>query len=113
MAKKVIGIHYLQKQFSSLMKAVCKLHLPVVQFSQFLLKSNQNIVNCRKFSFTLQNWSNKKPNWGSKKSHRNIKLQLLEVQKMADPKIELVLAPLRMQVKEQVSHGINLRLKNR
>lgn len=95
------------------MKAVCKLHLPVVQFSQFLLKSNQNIVNCRKFSFTLQNWSNKNPNWGSKKSHRNIKLQLLEVQKMSDPKIEVVLAPLRMQVKEQVSHGNNLRLRNR
>lgn len=42
-------------------------------------------------------------NWGSKKSHRNIKLQLLNLREMADPKIEEILAPLREHVKEQVS----------
>lgn len=40
--------------------------------------------------------------WGSKKSHRKIKLQLLN--SMADPKIEEILAPLRQEVKEQVTY---------
>lgn len=40
--------------------------------------------------------------WGSKKSHRKIKLQLLN--SMADPKIEEILAPLRQDVKEQVTN---------
>lgn len=39
--------------------------------------------------------------WGSKKRHRKIKLHLnLDI--MADPKIEEILAPLRACVKEQV-----------
>lgn len=39
-------------------------------------------------------------NWGSKKSHRNVKL--VNLKGMADPKIEEQLAPLRQNVKEQV-----------
>jgi glycyl-tRNA synthetase len=39
--------------------------------------------------------------WGSKKQHRQVKLQLFELEKMADPKIEEILAPLRKEVKEQ------------
>lgn len=41
-----------------------------------------------------------KPQWGSKKQHRQIKLQLL--QQIMDPKAEEILAPLRASVKEQV-----------
>lgn len=42
-----------------------------------------------------------KPKWGTKKAHRNIKLQLQLLKDMADPKIEEQLAPLRESVKEQ------------
>lgn len=41
-----------------------------------------------------------RPKWGTNKAHRDIKLKL--VQMMADPKIEVELAPLRESVKEQV-----------
>jgi hypothetical protein len=40
--------------------------------------------------------------WGSKKKHRKVKLQLT-LDKMADPRIEEILAPLRASVKEQAS----------
>ena len=41
--------------------------------------------------------------WGSKKKHRQVKLHFnLDI--MADPKIEAILAPLRAAVKEQVSY---------
>lgn len=40
--------------------------------------------------------------WGSKKKHRKVKLQFT-FNKMADPRIEEILAPLRASVKEQVS----------
>jgi hypothetical protein len=40
--------------------------------------------------------------WGSKKKHRKVKLQFT-LDKMADPRIEEILAPLRASVKEQVS----------
>lgn len=43
------------------------------------------------------------PKWGSTKKNRNIKLNRLYLEEMADPAIEQVLAPLRAQVKEQVS----------
>lgn len=41
-------------------------------------------------------------NWGTKKPHRKVKLQV-PIDIMADPKIEEILAPLRASVKEQVS----------
>jgi hypothetical protein len=40
--------------------------------------------------------------WGSKKKHRKVKLQFT-FDRMADPRIEEILAPLRASVKEQVS----------
>lgn len=43
-------------------------------------------------------------NWGSKKAHRKIKLNLFT--NMADPKIEVILSPLRFLVKEQVNNTI-------
>ena len=59
------------------MKTVYKLYTPLVQISRFLLQTHQIRY------FTLQNCARtKSPNWGSKKQHRNIKLQLLEAQKM-------------------------------
>jgi hypothetical protein len=39
--------------------------------------------------------------WGSKKKHRKVRLQFT-VDRMADPRIEEILAPLRASVKEQV-----------
>lgn len=39
-------------------------------------------------------------NWGSKKAHRKVKLNLFT--NMADPKTEVILSPLRFLVKEQV-----------
>jgi hypothetical protein len=44
-----------------------------------------------------------KSTWGSKKPHRNIKIQSFLAKEMADPKIEEILAPLRAKVKEQVN----------
>jgi hypothetical protein len=40
--------------------------------------------------------------WGTKKKHRKVKLQFT-LDKMSDPRIEEILAPLRASVKEQVS----------
>jgi hypothetical protein len=40
--------------------------------------------------------------WGSKKKHRKVKLHFT-FDRMTDPKIEEILAPLRASVKEQVS----------
>lgn len=40
--------------------------------------------------------------WGSKKKNRHIKLRL-QLDTMADPKTESILAPLRANVKEQVT----------
>lgn len=39
--------------------------------------------------------------WGTKKKHRKVKLQFT-LDRMADPKTEEILAPLRASVKEQV-----------
>lgn len=47
--------------------------------------------------------------WGKNKKHRNVKLQLY-FDSMADPQIEVVLAPLRASVKEQVVYRLSLRL---
>lgn len=41
--------------------------------------------------------------WGKNKKHRNVQLKW-HIDTMADEKIELVLAPLRANVKEQVSN---------
>lgn len=40
--------------------------------------------------------------WGSKKKHRNVKINF-DWHKMADPNIEVILAPFREKVKEQVN----------
>lgn len=39
--------------------------------------------------------------WGTKKKHRNIKLNII-TDNMVDPQTEEILAPLRAKVKEQV-----------
>lgn len=77
---------------------------PVVQFSNFLVKNEIFVVkkSIRNLSISKFVEQKIKPGWGSKKSNRQVKLQLLEVQKMADPKIEETLAPFRQSVKEQV-----------
>lgn len=46
-------------------------------------------------------YSDDTPKWGSKKQHRKVKLHF-NIQDMADPKMEEILAPLRASVKEQV-----------
>lgn len=54
-------------------------------------------VNFKQFSqsFSLNQW-------GKNKKHRTVKLQWY-IDTMADPKVEEILAPLRANVKEQVS----------
>lgn len=43
--------------------------------------------------------------WGKNKKHRNVKLRWY-FDNMSDPKIEVILAPLRASVKEQVSKAL-------
>lgn len=87
------------------MRALSRLYNPIAKFSEFFLETNQKVAKfqTRVFSLSHKVCKVKDPNWGSKKQHRNVKLQLLQYQKMADPKIEEILAPLRQNVKEQVS----------
>lgn len=40
--------------------------------------------------------------WGSKKSNRKIKVNTIKISEMCDPAMEIILAPLRLQVKQQV-----------
>jgi hypothetical protein len=87
------------------MRVLPRLYQPIVKYSGILWNINQNHIktNARVISLYHQSKSSEKSQWGSKKSHRKVKLQLYEYQSMADPKIEEVLAPLRQTVKEQVS----------
>lgn len=96
------------------MRLISKLLSRLVNCSEILIKSSPISVkqNTRNFSITYHYFQ--KPIWGSKKSHRKIKIQSLLLQEMADPKIEETLAPLRAAVKEQVSVvGYNCERKNR
>ncbi|XP_046419532.1 glycine--tRNA ligase [Neodiprion pinetum] len=64
-----------------------------IKYLRFLDQISRNLaVSSRLYSET--------PQWGSKKKHRKVKLHF-QLQSMADPKIEEVLAPLRSSVKEQ------------
>jgi hypothetical protein len=84
------------------MKTLYNICIPVVKCSRLIFpKYSNNLSNFSTTSFHLSD----KPKWGSKKSHRKIKLQLNQLQAMADPKIEEILAPLRKIVKEQVSYS--------
>lgn len=40
--------------------------------------------------------------WGSKKLNRKVKVNTIKISEMSDPATELILAPLRLHVKEQV-----------
>jgi tRNA U34 2-thiouridine synthase MnmA/TrmU len=88
------------------MTVIPKLYWRIVNCSEIILKLGQNYrKQCtRDFSLTREYFkNNQNTNWGSKKAHRNVKVQSLLIQEMADPKIEEILAPLRAAVKEQVS----------
>lgn len=66
-----------------------------IAYVNFVNKFSKNLsIGSRLYSET--------PKWGSKKSHRKVKLHF-QLQSMADPKMEEILAPLRASVKEQVS----------
>lgn len=56
--------------------------------------------NTKCISIYYQN-NNNNNRWGTKKKHRNIKLNIYH-KEMTDPKSEEILAPLRANVKEQV-----------
>jgi hypothetical protein len=80
----------------------------VVQFSKFpikdLIKKSSVIRQISISVFCNQKEKEKeKVVWGTKKKHRQVKLNLTALANMADPKIEEILAPLRQEVKEQVS----------
>lgn len=87
------------------MRVLSRLYNPIVKNSKFLSKISllYTKTQVRKVSLNHQLCNSNKPEWGSKKAHRTVKLQLLEHQKMTNPKIEEILAPLRQIVKEQVS----------
>lgn len=86
------------------MRVLSKLFNNLVNCSGIILKSHQNQLkhSARHFSVTFNSFNSKKHEWGSKKAHRNVKIQQLLLQEMADPKTEEILAPLRAAVKEQV-----------
>jgi hypothetical protein len=75
-----------------------------VNCSEIVAKTTENHSKhfSRNFSVGCQFYKNI-PEWGSKKAHRNVKIQKQLIQEMADPEIEVKLAPLRAAVKEQVS----------
>lgn len=87
------------------MRVLSRLYNPIVKYSEILWNINVNHTKTqvRKVSSTHQLCETNNNEWGSKKAHRKVKLRLIEYQKMADPKIEEILAPLRQTVKEQVS----------
>lgn len=68
----------------------------VTQISRYLSSSNRQLNN----SIAAASKA-----WGSKKSHRKIKIQSQLIEEMSDPLIEEKLAPLRASVKEQVIFG--------
>jgi hypothetical protein len=77
---------------------LCKLHGILSSIATNLSK---DCIISRSFctsSFVAQKW-------GTKKQHRNVKLQSY-FDSMADPKMEEILAPLRASVKEQVGFVI-------
>lgn len=86
------------------MRVILKLFNNIVNCSGIILNIGGNHLKqkARNFSVTFSQFKTN-PDWGSKKAHRNIKIQQLLLQEMSDPKIEEILAPLRAAVKEQVS----------
>lgn len=87
------------------MRVLSRLYNPIVKFSKvhWNILQNHTKTQARVISLTHQIRNANNPEWGSKKAHRKVKLKLLEYQSMSDPKIEVILAPLRSAVKEQVS----------
>lgn len=70
---------------------------------------NSFLTNCqRNFVVHPALFQEEKPQWGSKKKHRKVKLQF-SLDTMGDSKIEEVLAPLRANVKEQVGFNLTFR----
>lgn len=65
--------------------------------TQSIKESGYSFVTYRRFCITTV--ANQ---WGKNKKHRNVKLNIY-FDTMADPNAEEVLAPLRANVKEQVS----------
>ena len=89
------------------MRVLSRLYNPIVKFSKihWNIIQNHTKTQARVISLTYQS-KTANSEWGSKKTHRKVKLKLFELQKMSDPKIEEILAPLRNAVKEQVSWNI-------
>lgn len=75
--------------------------------SSLSLTSNAKVTNLS-LQLTFNHFNKSLPRvvcysqWGSTKKHRKVKLQLF-LDTMADPQHEEILAPLRANVKEQVS----------
>lgn len=87
------------------MRLLSRLLNRLVNCSEIHLKLPQNkvIQISRDFSSSNRQLNKKSDSWGSKKSHRKIKIQSLLIQEMSDPAVEEKLAPLRASVKEQVN----------
>lgn len=78
-----------------------------INFFRKLYGISLNVSSLSKFAcvfpfHTSASHFKQNPQWGSTKTNRNIKLKKLYLAQM-DPETEQVLAPLRAQVKEQVS----------
>jgi hypothetical protein len=83
------------------MRLLCSLFNCLAIRSEILIKAP--VTNFTRF-FSISTTQQKNlSGWGSKKAHRNVKIQSQFIQEMADPQIEEKLAPLRAAVKEQVS----------
>lgn len=85
------------------MKALLRPLKSIVKFSEVLCNTNRNLLKIRENISLTKFQKHEIESWGSKKTHRKIKLKLTALQNMADPRIEKILEPLRQQVKEQVS----------
>jgi hypothetical protein len=86
------------------MRLILKNYRQLVKLSGIFPNYHQNLVKTKiLFPSTNQRFYANNPDWGSKKKHRNIKIQQLLLDNMTDPNIETILEPLRSAVKEQVS----------
>jgi len=91
------------------MKVICNFCFSLVKISKGyfpkLIKRDllPSIFVKRDLKVSCQYFSKTNTSWGKNKSHRNIKISKIQLKDTADPKMEVILAPLRRSVKEQVS----------
>lgn len=88
------------------MRLLSTLFNRLVNCSEILVKSPQIYHKQVSRDFSVGFKLNNNPSWGSKKAHRKVKIHSQILQEMADPQIEVKLAPLRAAVKEQVSNKL-------